>query len=281
MLKIFFTFIILSSSLLAHADTHVGRIHSIDLARTQGEETHLYIDDGYVLKIPPQDKQSLEVYQEFMEEGKIVKFRIDENRTIISSEEVDVPDEDEVTSGLSIQEDYAPSVLSSTEEAQRIFNSMRKGATSWSQCYNRAHVWAYESKKSFNLDSMKMFLFFTRKYIREYNFEWWFHVSPFTYVMEEGNRTEKILDFKFSKGPTNVQKWTDLFMSNRALCPVITKYSEYENNEEQEYCYLYKASMYYLQPLDLDNLERTGTAKSQWLKYEVRRAYRNGFGVWL
>ena len=264
MLKTLFAFTILSTSFLVSADIHIGKIQSIDAAREMEEETHLYIDDGYVLKVDPNDKNALRLYRRMMIDGSTAKFIVDDERNIISSEVVIGTEYDEELTHEYHRDGYSPTILNSTEEAAKIFNSMRRGATSRSQCYNRAHVWAYESKNQFNLDSMKIFLFFTRKYIREYNFEWWFHVSPFTYVLEGGNKTEKILDFKFTKGPTDVQKWTDLFMSNRALCPVITKYSEYENNEEREYCYVYKTSMYYLQPLDLDNLERSGTTKSQW-----------------
>lgn len=282
MLKIIFTFMILTTSFLSSAGTHIGKIHSIDPASEidVSKETHLYIDDGYVLKVDPKDKQALKMYKQMMDNGTTAKFIADDERNIISSEVIIESDQDDEITALSVSEDYSPTVLNSVDEAQKIFNSMRRGSTSWSQCFNRAHIWAYESKNQFDLNSMKMFLFFTRKYIREYNFEWWFHVAPFTYVLEDGNTTEKILDFKFTRSPANVQKWTDLFMSNRALCPVIAKYSEYENNNGQEYCYLYKASMYYLQPLDLDNLERSGTTKSQWYNYEVRRAYRNGFGIW-
>lgn len=173
-----------------------------------------------------------------------------------------------------------PTVLSSLDEVREIFKNLRRGSTSWSQCFNRAHIWAYESKKAYDLNSMKVFLFFTTKYIRRYDYEWWFHVSPYALTEEEGGVEERVLDFRFSRSPLQVKTWTDLFMINKASCPVVGKYSEYRQNQDQEDCYLMKASMYYLQPLDLSSLEETGRERNSWNSYEVRRAYRNGFGIW-
>lgn len=126
---------------------------------------------------------------------------------------------------------------------------------------------------------MKMFIFYTRKYIREYDFQWWFHVAPYTYVKIQEANEQRILDRTFAREPLAVKSWTDIFMKNKVDCSVITKYSDYENHQESQYCYLYKASMYYLQPLDLENHEQTGATKTKWLDYEVSRAYWNGFGM--
>ena len=274
MVKFLFLFLVLSSSL--QAAIHTGTIEYIDEAQDPKEASHLYLSDGFVLKVN-NEKEILD-YEEAREDKIFLRFVVDDDRKIISVTSLGKLRNPVSRTGKPFV--YEPTVLDSLTDAQKIFNSLRRGSTSWSQCYNRAHVWAYESKKVFNLDSMKVFMFYTRKYIREYNFQWWFHVSPFTYTMEDGAKTERVLDFKFTRGPLHMKNWTDIFMKNKVECPVITKYSEYENNQEAQYCYLYKASMYYLQPLDLDNNERTGATKSEWLNYEVKRAYRNGFGVW-
>lgn len=157
---------------------------------------------------------------------------------------------------------------------------MKRGWSSNSQCYNRAHVWVYEAKNNYSLNAMKVFMFYTRKYIRQYNFEWWFHVAPFTYIQEGESTVEKVLDPRFTRGPLVMKSWTDIFMRNKVTCPAITKYSQYANNQEAEYCYLYKASMYYVQPLDLENLENTGRTKTAFYNWEVNRAYRQGFSWW-
>lgn len=261
-------------SLNSWARMQRGTIHKIDY----GKPDLLLMNDGSVLKVSPKDKDMLKFYEEAIAEGDVLLFEVDKNRVIQSTEAVDSIEE--VNTNARKFEKYLPTVLTSSSEVRKIFNSFRRDWSSSGQCYNRAHVWSYEAKNQFKHDSMKVFTFYTRKYIRKYNFEWWFHVAPFTYLKEGDMITEKVLDPRFAREPLSVKPWTDIFMRNKAICPVISKYSDYENHQEKEWCYLYKASMYYVQPLDLDNLERTGTTKTKFLNWEVKRAYRNGFGWW-
>lgn len=63
-------------------------------------------------------------------------------------------------------------------------------------CSNRAHMWAFDFKRKFDLDSPKIFLFFTPKNSRTGGWltgiSWWYHVSPMIneggkfYVMDAG-----------------------------------------------------------------------------------------------
>lgn len=275
MVKIFSLFLCFLT-LNAFAATHTGSIVKIDYGE-KNESPLLLLDDGYVLKIT--SKNTLKDFERARAQGLILKFRLDKNRNVIATRTIgQVPKINYSQEENRI--DYTPTVLNTLNEAQTIFKNLRKGARSRSQCYNRAHIWSYESKLSHKLDSMKVFMFYTRKYIREYNFEWWFHVAPYTYVNEGGQPTERVLDLRFAREPLHMKSWTDIFMKNDVVCPEVTKYSQYENHQEAEYCYLFKASMYFVQPLDLDNMERNGTVRNDWNSYEIKRAYRNGFGIW-
>lgn len=257
------------------AETHIGTIEHIDYPQEGESETLLYLSDASVVKLSEQ--KNTWIYEQAYTEGKTLRIRTDENRVIESAEEFSEPQH---VDEKSYSKEYTPSVLASANEANTIFKRLRRDYTFYSQCYNRAHIWAYEAKNKFNLDSMKAFMFFTRRYIREFNFEWWFHVAPYTYIRTESGTEERVLDPRFTKAPLSMKAWTDQFMKNKVTCPVITKYSEYSRNQENQYCYLYKASMYYVQPLDLENLEKTGKTKTEFLNYEIKRAYRNGFGAW-
>lgn len=265
-----FLFLLTLVSLSSFAGTYHGSIVHLD--RKENHPTLIYLSDGHVLKITDSDERTL-----LKNQRVTYHFKTNSRREVLSFYEEEIRPEKGLRSEKS---DYAPTVLTSLLEAQNVFKNLRRGARGSSQCYNRAHVWAYESKKNFNLDSMKVFLFFTSKYIREYDYIWWFHVAPFTYVQENGFKTERVLDLSFTKGPTQMKDWTDKFMENKSVCLPVTRYSEYERNQEKAYCYLYRASMYYVQPLDLEYLETDGTEKAAWLNYELKRAYRNGFGVW-
>lgn len=274
MMKLLFALLFLTTS-LAFAKTYDATISSIDYARAPGEEHLLYLSDGNVVRL--QDQKDLKSFEQLQNQKRFIRFNVDKNRKIQSFKILHVqPSQTEE----SFASEYQPSVLSSNDQAMNIFRNMKRGWSSSSQCYNRAHVWVYESKNNFALNSMKVFMFYTRKYIRQYNFGWWFHVAPFTYIQEGEGTVEKVLDPRFTRGPLLMKSWTDVFMKNKVVCPVITKYSQYANNQEAEYCYLYKASMYYVQPLDLDNLEQRGTTKTQFYNWEVNRAYRQGFSGW-
>jgi hypothetical protein len=265
----------------AAAATHEGAVVKLDPGRVPGEETHVYLSDGFVLKIPANKTATRAALERAEARNELVRLAVDADRWIESVAVVEAPAPETADDSPAPPLSFAPTVLSSEAEASRIFANLRPNARGRSQCYNRAHVWAYESKRSFNLDSLKVFMFYTRRYIREYNFEWWFHVAPATLVRgADGGLRERILDYRFTRRPHGVKEWTDVFMRNKVTCPVIARYSEYERNEETGYCFLQKVSMYYLQPLDLDRLEQTGQGKTRWLDYEVRRAYRDGFEIW-
>lgn len=171
---------------------------------------------------------------------------------------------------------YEPSVLESEEGARDFYQHARRPSPwQWSwQCHNIAHVRAYEEFKRSGLKSMKMFMFFSDRYIREYNFKWWFHVTPMTYVQTPTGVQERIIDKEWADDTLGTKQWTDLLMKNKANCKRIQLYSEYENHPEDEYCYLLEANMYYWQPSNLIEFERTRKERTEFDISEVRWAYK-------
>jgi hypothetical protein len=171
---------------------------------------------------------------------------------------------------------FEPTVLESENGARSFYqNARRPSPWQWSwQCTNIAHVRAFEEFKRTGLKSMKIFLFFSDRYIREYNFKWWFHVTPMTFVRAEHGISERIIDKEWTKGPLTYKQWTDLFMKNKAECKKINFYSDYEKHQEEEFCYLLPASMFYWQPKNLEEFERTRKERSEFDMDEVRWAYK-------
>lgn len=163
-------------------------------------------------------------------------------------------------------------------QVSRLFLSMRKDLRTASECYNRAHVWSWEIYQRQRYNTGKMFLFFTSRYIREYRYKWWFHVAPFIGVND--TRSELVLDRQFMGTPRTIRHWTNAFMKNDAPCPRVSRYSDYSQNQQAQYCYVIPASMYYWQPYNLDNLERRGLQKRAFIKREVDHSYRDATGSW-
>jgi len=172
---------------------------------------------------------------------------------------------------------FEPTVLESKTNAENIFSTMRKKSRWRSQCYNRAHIWAFEEFKKNGTKLRKNFLFFTNRYIRNYRYKWWFHVAPATFVQVDNEKKEIVLDRTFFDEPVEVNDWTKHFIYSGSSCPTVYKYSDYDNNQNAEDCYLIKTSMYFWQPTDLEEFEKTGQEKSSFIEGEVRRAYYQAF----
>lgn len=264
----FFVFVLISFSAVAE----VLRIESIDKGMNSAEADHIYLSDGRVGIVPDEKNFSDELFRV----GAYVDITLDKKHKIIKVSPARKPFLRDVRP-TEREAEYTPTVLSSLNEVSTIFKRMNRRWQQNSQCYNRAHVWNYEEFQKTGLKSKKVFIFFTRRYIRNYNFYWWFHAIPTVLASNEGNIVERYLDPRYARSPLTKKAWTDIFIRSRRDCPVITRYSDYKNNQETEHCYLHFSSMYYWQPRDLDNFERTGFEKQSFIRSEINHAYWEAF----
>lgn len=276
-LFIFFALTLLSPSVFSR--TLKVTIDSIDKGKA-GEPTLLLLSDGQVGYLDSSKKSAFTDLDRLANRKIPVTISLDnKNRVMVISEDhqserlYSPEDEKESDWGGVKALNYTPTVLSSMAEATTIFRRMNPRYQRDSQCYNRAHIWSYEEYKRSGFNSMKLFIFFTRSYIRRYNFYWWFHAIPATYV----GGTLTTLDYRYARGPLGVQTWSNIFVRSRRACPFIYKYSTYKNNQETQDCYIHPASMYFWQPYDLDRLERTGYSKQSFIQSQVNHAYWEAF----
>lgn len=267
-MKLIFTlFFLLTASVFAD----VLRIEHIDPGLNSSEPDHIYFSDGRI-GIVSEEKMAIS-----LEEGLYVDVTLDNNHKIKKIERAQPPKLRGASPSTEGEKDYNPTVLKDLEAVNSVFRNMNRGWQRDSQCYNRAHVWNYEEFLRTGLLSKKVFIFYTRRYIRDYNFYWWFHAIPTVLAHHQGAVVERYLDPMFAKSPLTRKAWTDIFIRSRRDCPVITRYSDYQNNQESEHCYLHFSSMYYWQPRDLDNFERTGFEKKNFIRSEVNHAYWEAF----
>jgi hypothetical protein len=168
--------------------------------------------------------------------------------------------------------------LATYNVAQKVMDGFNGETDEDSQCYNRAHMWSYESLIKHKVSLGKVWIFFTKKYIREYSYKWWFHIAPYTEVAADGQKY--ILDRGFSLIPYNVTNWKNLFVKSKAECPVITKYTEYSKKQYEADCYLMYSSQYYWQPWQLKSLGRKGYKTWGYKKNDLKITYRNALTKW-
>ena len=171
---------------------------------------------------------------------------------------------------------FAPTDLQTYENAVKVFNDMlNDGDKNRSQCFKRAHMWAFDMWSKSNIYSEKIFMFYTKRYQILEDFNWWFHVAP----MVTAGGVEYVMDGTFMKKPTPVKEWYNWFLhTDKITCPEITTYQEFENNHWNRLCYIMKVPMYYFRPLDMENRDKIGEQRNHWLLEELqdaRKAFKN------
>lgn len=259
----------------AFADSFQSTIHSFDPAPIEGEPTLIKFTNGRVAFV--RDGKLLEAMERALLQEREVETRVNEKNDLLAASTLDEVEASEDLESTTDDLTYSPTVLASYNDAYGVLSRMNRYHQRNSQCYNRAHVWAYEEYNRTGLKSMKLFLFFTNSYIRRYRFQWWFHVAPMVYAKAGESTTSYVVDRTFASTPLSVKNWTDKFIYSKRSCPSLDRYSEYENNQESEHCYVIPVSMYYWQPRDIDNHERTGYEKKDFISHEVNWAYREAF----
>lgn len=272
MLKVSFFLVlsfILNSAFATELTTTIGMV---DEGKAEEKVLVMVSLEGKVLTVDKNDSQLLadlkdlaisqeEVILQVNAQDEITDFTLlpqSLSETSISSQKIDK---------------FEPTNLSTIDEAKNLFAKMDGNTRRRSQCFNRAHIWAYEWNSQLGINSQKVFLFFTSRYIRRENYKWWFHVSPFVLV----NSQEMVMDRSFTRGPLDMKSWTDVFMSSKATCPTVSQYSQYRQNQSAQDCYLIKTSMYYWEPNDIEALESRSVTRSNWSQRELEIAMRQAF----
>ncbi len=275
-------FCLFSSFVMAQSEFST-QIHDIDMGESGQDQPLIYLSTGQVVTYPVGDKSVFDRLKNAIKTKAWFVLTINEQREIIDIKDFTPPPSFEISSIKSMvnDENFTPSILKDLDQARGFFYEARTDAKPESQCYNRAHVWTYEWRTKKNLYSSKAWIFFTRRFIRKYKFEWWFHVAPMVHVVHDGKVRERVMDVKYARGPLKLKQWTDIFMRDNADCPVVEKYSDQALHPESVTCFLMKSSMYYYQPVDLEQSEITGNIKSRWQESEVKHAYLEAFDVTL
>lgn len=161
------------------------------------------------------------------------------------------------------------------KNAERIFNTLNDGDKSRSQCFKRAHIWAWDMWSNFGVQSQKMFVFYTRRYIQLEEFDWWFHVAP----MVTAGGVDYVFDRTYFKKPVTVKEWKEKFMKASITCSDMDNIATYDNNQWSRLCFLMKTPMWYFRPLDIRNRDEKGIEKNNWVLMELqdaRRAFKDG-----
>lgn len=268
-------------SLPVFSAVKVTQIHDVDLGFASDDEILVFLTSGDVAKVRPRDQQLLNQMMSEKSGTKKSWFKItmDKDRFITKVSREKAPfDQKELDFNNLVPNDetYVPTTIASMDIAKKYHKEARYHAKD-SQCFNRAMVWSYEWWKKHSLKSNKILIFFTRTYIRRYNFEWWFHIAPYVHIKDGEKVVERVMDIKYTNGPRDFKQWSDIFMRNDASCPVITRYADYADYPYSGDCFYFRTSMYTYQPADLQMYDAWGYKKTSFNMDEVKGAYKEAF----
>lgn len=259
------------------------QIYDIDYGKNAQEEVLVFLTSGHVVKVKRDDEALLKKFTAEKSARRWFNFTMDDERFITGMNATENPmpepkeeEADENFSPIKLDNTYVPTTIASMDVAKKYFKEARYNPKD-SQCFNRALIWTYEWWKNHSLKSNKILIFFTRTYIRRYNFEWWFHIAPYVHIMDQGKVIERVMDVKYGRGPMDFVKWTKLFMRNDAPCPVITKYAQYADYPYTGECFILRTHMYTYQPADLQMYDSWGYVKDKFNMDEVKGAYLEAF----
>jgi hypothetical protein len=259
------------------------KVSYIEVFVSESEPSLIFLASGLVGKVPSTKSALLSQLQSALEKQQVLLITLSEDREITSVEILDelsssFGDQFNKLFSHNLSTNDTPTLLSSLNEARELFRYARVKHKD-SQCYNRAHVWSYEWQMDKSINSAKMFLFFSVKYIRENNFQWWFHVAPYVHVVIGTEIKERIMDKKYMPGPSTLRSWIDRFMEDGTKCRTITSYSHYANYPDSGLCYIMRANMFTYWPLDLELNELRGKTKDYWVPSELHTAYEEAFDI--
>ncbi len=280
-LFVFFFSLIFITSISANTEI-IAKIHDIDYGSDPKDEILIFLNSGDVTKISKEKLLNVSSNLKSELRDNWYSFELDDHRYIQEMTPVNPPETDHLVVPppylTHLKSSYVPTTVASLQVAQKYHQEGRRNPKE-SQCFNRAMIWSYEWWKNHSLKSMKILIFFSRNYIRKYNFDWWFHIAPYIHVMDDGKVIERVMDLKYTGRPHSFRDWTKIFMRNDAECPVISKYSDYADYPYNGDCFIYRTHMYTYQPADLQMYEAWGYSKNEFNASEVKAAYLEAFDI--
>lgn len=301
-MKTMFFILLITISALSYSQERIVEIH--EKGSFINEHVSIFLDNGAIVHFDANrsdlleqaeaaQKKQLTIEYNFSDKDKniINSISTDKDKTplykilfrnkyLVESKEFDDSlNEDDDRPDRDPMEGANLTTLPTYEAAQKLMDTFNGATDDDSECYNRAYVWNYEASTLQNVNLGKIWIFFTKKYIREYKYKWWFHVAPFAKV-DDGNG-RYILDRGFTMVPYNITNWKDIFIKSKTECTVVKDYRDYRNNQQDADCYFMYSSQYFWQPYQLKKFTRRRSYDvSNYSQSALKIGYKDALIEW-
>jgi hypothetical protein len=97
----------------------------------------------------------------------------------------------------------------STKKASQMWSTMNTRTRKNGECFNRAHVWSYDFQSKFGVNTRKYLIYYTKKYRKELDNKWGFHIAPMVKVQG----VDYVFDRKFHDKPYTKKEWAKWFLA--------------------------------------------------------------------
>jgi hypothetical protein len=102
---------------------------------------------------------------------------------------------------------YLYSLLDSVSITNDLFSALRGDDRRKTECFNRAHGWSYDLDQQFHIKNFKVFIFYTKRFRKEVDRKWDFHVAPLVTTTSG----DIVLDKTFVERPLPLTDWVSYF----------------------------------------------------------------------
>ena len=155
----------------AHAElkTRILKVISPETA-TESFEV-LVAKDRQIFTVNPSQVELLEELRRAEELNSVVELTGNDDNELLSLELIEEGDnvlDFYPTEGLHPMTNYTPSNVDGVDRATELFNELAEGGRWMSQCFNRAHLWSRQLDKEHGVKSMKILIYYTKRFRNEY-----------------------------------------------------------------------------------------------------------------
>ncbi|MBF0363077.1 MAG: hypothetical protein HQK49_18800 [Oligoflexia bacterium] len=241
---------------------------------TDSKDLKLFLGDGRIANIIAPSEETIATINQAIKNKSTLQFVLKENTfQVVSFEPIKLSAEEKIEALESTTNflrstiapnnnkynNYGYETAVSRARMEQLFRSQHedfRGSRIFirrnpSQCFRRAHVWSFEMEMDYSVISGKFFLM----YGELCQDQWWFHVTPYVVLSENGRNIPMAMDKEYLDYPKDVHSWSKEFVNiGNGRCRMLeyNQYNTYLREKSNACCHIIKTTRFYFYPDDME-----------------------------